>query len=135
MNNTAEKSAPDNRLRAAQTWSWEDLSAIWQRIRRRQPIDGWPAGLVFEHLVLRGLELDGYQIGWPYSVSLPEAGGIAEQIDGVAFDGPRGLLVECKDLSEPAAVEALAKFRLRLERRPRARWGCCSAPAASPRRR
>jgi hypothetical protein len=41
-----------------------------------------------------------------------------EQIDGVVYLGDRAFLLESKDVSEPMAVEAVARLRFRLEARP-----------------
>ncbi len=41
-----------------------------------------------------------------------------EQVDGVVYLGERAFLLESKNLSEPMAVEAVARLRMRLESRP-----------------
>lgn len=60
---------------------------------------------------------------WPYSVTLPQKFGVVEQFDGGIYIENQLFLVESKNLTDAAAIEALAKLRLRLERRPSTAMG------------
>ncbi|MBV9109477.1 MAG: hypothetical protein JO306_08740 [Gemmatimonadetes bacterium] len=104
--------------REARTWSREDLLRFWGRIKRRENIDGWPPGRAFEYLIIRAFDLEHAPVRWPYQVTYPQRFGIVEQIDGVVYLGDRAFLVESKDVTEPMAVEAVARLRFRLEARP-----------------
>lgn len=68
-----------------------------------------------EHLVLRGFELSGAEVRWPYRV--PIAGETAEQIDGAIHVDHFACLVECKDTAAEANIDSLAKLRNQLLRR------------------
>jgi hypothetical protein len=106
-----------NRKRA-QRWSREDLVALWEKICAREEIDGWADGRALEYIVMRAFELEGARIRWPYGVTYPQKFGTMEQIDGLVYWAGHAFLMECKDFSEPAAIEAIAKLRFRLEGRP-----------------
>jgi len=101
----------------ASSWNRADLLRVWEQIKDGDSLD-WPDGKKFEYLVIRAFELEGASIRWPYVVSLKGMPGIAEQLDGAIYLHDRAFIVESKNLSEPAAIESLAKFRFRLERRP-----------------
>jgi hypothetical protein len=77
---------------------------------------GWASGKAFEHIVLRGFELEGAEVIWPFNVQL--IGETVEQIDGAVYHGGLSCLVESKDYSEPINVEPIAKLRSQLTRRP-----------------
>ncbi len=94
-----------------------DLLRLWQSIQKGNTRE-WEAGKAFEYLVLRAFELEGAEVRWPYSVPLEEAE--LEQIDGVIYSDGLACLVECKDIAEPINVEAIAKLRNQLLRRPAA---------------
>jgi hypothetical protein len=104
--------------REARSWSRGDLVRIWERIKAGQPIVGWPAGKAFEYLVVRAFDLEGARVIWPFQVTYPQKFGTMEQVDGVAYLGDRAFLLESKSLSEPAAMEEVARLRMRLESRP-----------------
>ena len=94
---------------------WNGLRALWQGIKgSRTP--RWGAGRALEYLVLRGFELSGAEIVWPYEVHI--ANQIVEQIDGVAYSAGLPCLVECKDTADPVNIEPLSKMRNQLLRRP-----------------
>jgi hypothetical protein len=104
--------------RRAERWSRKDLVALWEKIREREKIQDWADGRTLEYIVMRAFQLDGARIRWPYGVTYPQKFGTMEQNDGLVYCAGRAFLMECKDLSEPAAIEAIAKLRFRLEGRP-----------------
>jgi len=69
-------------------------------------------------LVIRAFEIEGCLVRWPFAVTYPQKFGTLEQLDGIVYFEGRAFLVESKDLSEPASIEAVAKLRFRLEGRP-----------------
>ncbi len=86
-------------------------------LETNQPIRGWPPGKAFEHIVLRGFDLEqGGIVSWPYSV--PLNGSIIEQIDGAVHLDTLSCLVETKDYADPLNIEPIAKLRNQLMRRP-----------------
>jgi len=93
---------------------WEGLRSLWEKIDRRST-PRWGKGKALEHLVLRGFELGGATVRWPYEV--PMAGETVEQIDGAIHSGGLSCLVECKDAGVPVNVEPIAKLRNQLLRR------------------
>jgi hypothetical protein len=94
---------------------WPELRQLWSDIRNRRAT-GWPPGRALEHLVIRAFELDGAVVRRPFTVSLD--GEPIEEIDGAVYSGGLHCLVECKDRREPLRVDALAKLRNQLLRRP-----------------
>lgn len=68
--------------------------------------------------MIRAFQLESAEVRWPFQVTYPQKFGTMEQLDGTVYLGERAFLVESKDLSEPAAIEAVAKLRFRLEGRP-----------------
>jgi hypothetical protein len=93
---------------------WEGLRSLWQQIETRST-PSWTDGKALEHLVLRGFELGGATVQWPYEVRV--AGEPMEQIDGAVHFGSLSCLVECKDTAEKVNVEPIAKLRNQLLRR------------------
>lgn len=93
-----------------------DLSAMLQDLASDQPSTSWASGKAFEHIILRGFELEGAEVVWPFSVQL--IGETIEQIDGAIYCAGLSCLVESKDYSEPINVEPIAKLRNQLMRRP-----------------
>jgi hypothetical protein len=57
-------------------------------------------------------------VRWPYEVFM--AGAPVEQVDGAIHLGFLPCIVECKDTAQPVAIEAIAKLRNQLLRRPSA---------------
>jgi hypothetical protein len=117
MNRIESRTAGDMELEA-RAWSREELVRMWERIRAREPIDGWQAGKAFEYVVVQAFQLEKARVRWPYQVTYPQRFGAMEQVDGMVYLGERAFLLESKDLSEPAAIESVARLRLRLESRP-----------------
>ena len=96
----------------------KDLLALWERIKARNVPAEWQPGKAFEYLVCRAFDLEHVDVTWPYTVTYPQKLGPVEQMDGaVRLDGVTFLL-ESKDQDEAASIEAIAKLRFRLERRP-----------------
>lgn len=112
------KKTSDDYRTLAQGWNSNNLLTIWSQIKSGASIRGWPSGKAFEYMVIRAFEIGGLRVTYPYEVTYPQKFGILEQIDGVVYLGERPFLVESKDLSEAAAIEAFAKLRFRLEGRP-----------------
>lgn len=105
-------------MEEAQAWKQTDLHDLWQKVKDKIPVPSWTPGKLFEYLVIRAFDAEGTSVRWPYEVTYPQKFGTMEQIDGMVFLDGRSFLVESKDLSEPAAIEAVAKLRFRLESRP-----------------
>jgi hypothetical protein len=99
----------------ARRLDWRGLRALWQRIESGTA-DEWAPGRALEHLVLRAFELSGASVRWPYIVHLD--GVPVEQIDGAVHAGALSCIVECKDAFESVSIEAIAKIRNQLLRRP-----------------
>lgn len=104
--------------RIASGWRRDDLVSIWEQLKTRTPIAGWPSGKAFEYLVVRAFQSEGLTVRWPFEVQYPQKFGTMEQVDGTVYLGERAFLLESKDLQEPAAIDAVAKLRFRLEARP-----------------
>lgn len=115
---TKSKKSNDDYRTLAQRWSYSDLLKVWNRIKSGGSVPEWSSGKAFEYLVIRAFEIEGLRVTYPYEVTYPQKFGILEQVDGVVYLGERPFLVESKDLSEAAAIEAFAKLRFRLEARP-----------------
>ncbi len=115
---TTEKSNESELLKGARSWKRRDLIRVWEKVKAKHLLAGWPPGRAFEYLVVRAFEIEGATVRWPFQVKYPEEFGVVEQIDGVVYSGDRAFLIESKDLLEPAAIEAVAKLRFRLESRP-----------------
>lgn len=101
-------------LRARQM-DWHALRMLWREIEAGSAA-GWPPGRALEHLVLRAFELSGAAVRWPYTV--PIAGEIVEQIDGAVHVHGLSFIVECKDTAAPLNIDAIARLRNQLLRRP-----------------
>ena len=97
-----------------QTLQWDGLRDLWNKIENRET--DWLSGKAFEYLVLRAFQLDGAEVKWPYDVRL--FGEAVEQIDGVIHYAHLSCLVESKDYQDPLNIEAIAKLRNQLLRRP-----------------
>jgi hypothetical protein len=97
-------------------YDWDNLITLWSEIEGGNT-SGWDAGKALEYLVLRAFQLDGAEVTWPYSVPSDENLPV-EQIDGVIYADGLACLIECKDTSDKANVEPIAKLRNQLLRRP-----------------
>jgi hypothetical protein len=75
----------------AQAMGWPDLQDLWQAIIS-DTVSGWDQGKAFEHLVVRGFELSGLRVEYPYDV--PPGGRPIEQIDGLVYLGESPFLIE-----------------------------------------
>lgn len=98
-----------------QALGWPDLHRLWTQIESRRTL-GWARGRAFEHLILRGFELSGARVIYPYTVELQ--GQIVEQIDGMVLSCDLRCLIEAKDETFPTNVEPIVKLRNQLLRRP-----------------
>jgi hypothetical protein len=95
----------------------QSLINLWEQIQRKKT-PGWESGYAFEYLVIRAFQFEDLQVTWPYPVTLPQKIGTVEQIDGVVYFEGKAFLIESKHRVKTLGVEAVAKLRLRLERRP-----------------
>jgi hypothetical protein len=107
-------------IKRIEAMSWPELAVLWEAIKIGE-VAGWEEGKAFEHLVMRGFALSGLAIEYPYDV--PPGGSPIEQIDGLVILGCHTFLVECKD-SDKVDIEAIAKLRNQLLRRPKTTFGC-----------
>jgi hypothetical protein len=95
--------------------NWPGLNKLWKAIKERDTPE-WEPGKALEYMIMRGLELGGADVRWPYSVAL--FGMEVEQIDGSIRIGGIYALVECKDEDEAITIAPIAKLRNQLLRRP-----------------
>jgi hypothetical protein len=107
-------------IRRAQKMSWKDLNALWEQIKAGQTPE-WHEGKALEHLVIRAFRLNKLEAEYPYDV--PPGGTAIEQIDGLVHMNCYTFLIECKD-KEAVDIEAFAKLRNQLLRRPDTTFGC-----------
>jgi Restriction endonuclease len=70
---------------------------------------------------MRAFQIEGAEVRWPYSVDL--GGEEIEQIDGAVYSDGLSCIIECKDQTERASIEPIAKLRNQLLRRPGAAVG------------
>lgn len=122
MTTTPARTAKDLQ-REAEKWSHQDLLSLWKQIKAGTRIPGFADGKAFEYLVIRAFQIEKTEARWPFQVTYPQRFGVMEQIDGVVHLPQRAFLIESKDLSEPAAIESVAKLRFRLESRPPSTMG------------
>ncbi|UKB80336.1 restriction endonuclease [Chryseobacterium sp. MEBOG07] len=114
-----------NKIRAL---NWDELKDLWQEIIDNDTPE-WESGKAFEYLVIRMFELDGLEVKYPFSVSLPYNLKTMEQLDGVIYLDNLAILVESKDYSNNDKkaninIEPIAKIRNQLNRRPYISIGC-----------
>ena len=91
------------------------LLDLWGQIQRGDT-PGWDDGKALEYLVLRAFEVEGAVVTYPFTVQM--GGEIVEQIDGAVYTDGLSCLVECKDHENNIAIDAVAKLRHQLLRRP-----------------
>ena len=103
--------------------AWKDLNTLWAKIKAGDT-PGWDGGKVLEHLVVRAFQLSKLEAEYPYDV--PPGGVAIEQIDGLVHMDCHTFLIECKD-KETVDIEAIAKLRNQLLRRPDTTFGCVFA--------
>jgi hypothetical protein len=99
---------------------WPELWGLWEKIASGNT-PGWGDGKALEHLVVRAFELGGLEVEYPYHV--PPGGNPLEQIDGIVYFPHHVYLLECKD-EKATDIEAIAKLRNQLMRRPDTTLGC-----------
>ena len=99
---------------------WPDLANLWAEIKSGTT-PGCQSGKALEHLIIRAFDLSGLEAEYPYDV--PPGGNPIEQIDGFVIMESLVFLVECKD-KESVDIEAIAKLRNQLLRRPECTMGC-----------
>jgi hypothetical protein len=102
----------------AKGWQKPDLIGVWNDIKAKKKITGFPPGKALEYLIIRSFDIDGIKVRWPYDIATPQKVGTVEQVDGFVHLGDRGFIVEAKDLASPVSIETVAKLRFRLESRP-----------------
>ena len=109
--------------RLIRQYDYKKLIKLWENVKKSEAIKGWGTGKAFEYLILRGFELEGGETRYSYSVTMGEVvyseeKRTIEQIDGAIYLEGLSFLVECKDQSEDIDIEAIAKLRNQLLRRP-----------------
>lgn len=82
-------------------YGWEDVSDLWRDVKQCTT-PGWDPGKALEYLVLKGFELSGAKVRWPYRVFHQDK-KVIEQVDGMIYSGGVAAIVECKDYSKPAS--------------------------------
>ena len=107
-------------IRRAEALSWDDVQFLWEGIRQGNT-PGWEGGKAFEHLIIRAFKLSQLEAEYPYDV--PPGGKPIEQIDGLVHLACYTFLIECKD-KDAVDIEAIAKLRNQLLRRPETTFGC-----------
>lgn len=110
-------------------YRWRDVTNLWKQIQGCST-PGWDAGKALEYLVLKGFELGGADVRWPYNVDIMGASNV-EQIDGIVYVDGISAMIECKDYSNPdektkrnISFEPVSKLRNQLARRPSGLIGC-----------
>lgn len=99
---------------------WSAMVNLWRDIVAGST-PSWDEGKALEYLVVRGFELAGLHVEYPFDV--PPGGRPIEQIDGlVRFDSVMFLL-ECKD-KKKEDVEPISNLDHILKRRPQTTMGC-----------
>lgn len=118
-------------IRRAEAMQWPEIDVLWSQIQIDETAD-WTGGKALEYLVVRAFALSQLEVEYPYDV--PPGGRPLEQIDGLVYLHCHTFLIECKD-KETIDIEAIAKLRNQLLRRPETTLGCVfvsgkfSAPA------
>lgn len=113
------------------SYKWKDVENLWRQVLGCKTPD-WDAGKALEYLVLKGFQLGGADVRWPYSVDILGAPNV-EQIDGIVYVDGISIMVECKDYSNPEGTksnisfEPISKLRNQLSRRPNGLVGCLFA--------
>jgi hypothetical protein len=92
----------------------------WEALQAGYTPAGWPAGKLLEYLMLRGFQLEGAEVTWPFQVYERYP---LEQIDGVVYFDSLACLLECKDQKEAVDVGPILKLKAQLVRRPRVAVG------------
>lgn len=113
-------------------YNWADVARLWDGVAQCSTPD-WDAGKALEYVVLKGFELSGASVRWPYTAKLFGERAV-EQIDGMIYIAGMAATVECKDYSVPSSrakrsvgYDAIAKLQGQLSRRPSALIGCLFA--------
>lgn len=113
-----DKRTAESMRKEAEKWTRTDLLRLWADVKEHKEVPNWNVGKAFEYLVIQAFRLETPRARWPFHVTYPQKFGMMEQLDGIVFLGERAFLIESKQLSQPAAIEAVAKLRFRLESRP-----------------
>lgn len=111
-------------IKTAEKMGWKELQKLWKAIRAGNT-PNWDGGKALEHLVIRAFRLSKLDAEYPYDV--PPGGNPLEQIDGLVRMDFVTFLIECKD-KESVDIEAIAKLRNQLLRRPDTTLGCVLTP-------
>lgn len=95
----------------------EGLIDLWDQIvADNAPREVWEPGRALEYLILRGFQLEGARVRWPFAVEIE--GTLLEQIDGAVHTVSLACICESKDQAKPMNVDSIAKLRNQLLRRP-----------------
>lgn len=110
-------------------YGWSDVAALWDDVLDCRTPE-WDSGKALEYVVLKGFELSGATVRWPYAVTLLESTHV-EQIDGMVYVAGIAAMVECKDFATSSnrarlsvGHDPIAKLQGRLTRRPSTLVGC-----------
>jgi hypothetical protein len=94
---------------------------LWRQIQA-QETPGWETGKAFEYLIIRGFEIEGHEVRFPFDVHWQGEGSSIEQLDGVIYVRGLACLVESKS-GEQQSIGPIAKMRNQLLRRPNGTLG------------
>lgn len=110
-------------------YGWSDVAALWDDVKLCTT-PGWDPGKALEYVVLKGFELSGAKVRWPYRVTYEDR-GFVEQVDGMIYSDGISAIVECKDYSRPltrskrpVCKDPIATLLTHLMRRPSGLIGC-----------
>ncbi len=106
--------------RKIQRMKWPKLKVLWSQIKADSTPE-WDDGKALEYLVIRGFQLNGLEVEYPFDV--PPGGKPVEQIDGAVFLGNLVFLIECKD-KDKEDVAPISNMEHILMRRPPTTLGC-----------
>ncbi len=90
--------------KAGQLKSRDQLIELWQNVLSGDTKD-WESGKALVYLIVRGFQIEGLYIQWPYSFIYPYKFGQMEQIDGVVYCQGTAFIIEAKDHKEPLGIE------------------------------
>ena len=114
MGNPTENTA---KIRSYETLG--KLRLLWNRLKGKEIIAEWDAGIAFEYLILRAFEIQGAKVAYSYAVELLGKKNV-EQIDGLISIESKNLhvLAESKEWDASIPFGPMAKMRNQLMRRP-----------------
>lgn len=109
-------------VREIKSYGWEDLNELWELIiSGKTGSHGWGEGRAFEYFIIRAFELSGAEVVYPFETKYHDI--VLEQSNGIIYAQNQVYLVECKDQSKNINFDAIAKLKVRLQRRPQVMLG------------